>query len=68
MTKNSVTLKIGQEKVPKWKQRETERERKGKENIVSNKYRTITKFICVFLVLEGKKRDSGKEIFEGIMV
>ena len=45
-----------------------ERERKGKENIVSNKYRTIAKFIHAFLVLGGKKRDSGKEKFEVIMV
>ena len=35
---------------------------------MSNKYRTTAKFICAFVVLEGKKRDSGKKIFEVIMV
>ena len=50
------------------RERERERERKGKENIVSNKYRTIAKFIHAFLALGGKKRDSGKEKFEVIMV
>ena len=66
MTKNSVTLKIGQEKVPKCSQiqteREREREREGKESIVSNKYRTIAKFICAFVVLEGKKETVEKNI------